>query len=59
MATLVLDEILVYLQNTKIVEDEKEIFYLTPNVVDASYEENMRSCVGKLIGDRDVNVQGL
>lgn len=53
-----MDEILSRLQNAEIVEDEKE-FFLTLDDVAVSYDENKRSCVGKLIVDRDVNVQGL
>lgn len=54
-----MDEILSRLQNTKIVEDEEQFFFLTSDRVAASYEKNKQSCVGKLIADRDINVQGL
>lgn len=59
MANPMLDEILFRLQNAEIIEDEEDIFFLTPEDVAASFVENKRSCVGKIIADQDVNVQGL
>lgn len=51
-------DILSHLQNAEIVEYEEEFFFLIHDDMVVSFEEN-RSCIGKLIADRDVNVQGL
>lgn len=55
-----IDEILARIQNVEIVkDDEEEFFFLMPNDVAVSYEENKCSCAGKHVVDCDVNVQGL
>lgn len=54
-----MDEVLARLQNVEIIEVEEEFFLLSPKDVVASAEENNRSSIGKLIADRDVNIQNL
>lgn len=55
----VMEDILVRLQNAEIVEDEGEFIQLSPEDIAASQDELRRSCIGKLLADRELNINAL